>query len=359
MTVQAFQRPKINYQNRILSESEFWQAVQRESLRSERHQTANVLIQFRVKGEKSKNIQAVQYLSNTILYLTRSTDWIGEANPEDGCIYVLLTDTTDEEALKYIARIEQFFRKSDSPLIPDLEVRRYSMPQEAIPDFTHPQPEESLQKPAAFAIPIWKRATDILVSSLLLIASAPVFLFLALFIKVVSPGSVFYRQMRICHYGQPFVMWKFRTMHVMNNENIHKDHVVSMIRGQNLSMTKLEDDPRLIPYGSILRASYLDELPQLINVFLGHMSLVGPRPTIPYEYENYESWHKKRHLAVPGMTGLWQVSGKNKLTFNQMVRLDIDYAHKQSIGLDIYILVKTPIVIVKELIEKYFNKVGK
>ncbi|MBN2315269.1 MAG: sugar transferase, partial [Sedimentisphaerales bacterium] len=114
-------------------------------------------------------------------------------------------------------------------------------------------------------------------------------------------------------------------------------------------MKKLDKAPGIIPFGNMIRKSCIDELPQLINVFLGEMSLIGPRPPVLYEAEQYTDWHKKRLDAVPGMTGLWQVSGKNRLSFNEMIKLDIQYARMKSFGLDIMILLKTPLAIVSQI----------
>ena len=138
------------------------------------------------------------------------------------------------------------------------------------------------------------------------------------------------------------MLFKFRTMHTNAATDSHRQHLQNLIKSER-PMIKLDAqrDPRLVPLGSLLRASGLDELPQLLNVLRGDMSLVGPRPCIPYEYEMYEPWHHQRLDAVPGLTGLWQVSGKNRTTFEQMVRLDIDYAKRKSLWLDLKIILMT------------------
>ncbi len=155
--------------------------------------------------------------------------------------------------------------------------------------------------------------------------------------------------------GRSFKMWKFRTMKINSDTSGHQQYLAKLIKGSAYNensakpMIKLEDDTRIIPFGKILRKTYLDELPQLINVLRGEMSLVGPRPPIPYEVEEYLQWHKGRIDIVPGMTGLWQVSGKNRLTFNEMVRLDIQYWRKKTPWLDIKILLMTPLAIVSQI----------
>jgi lipopolysaccharide/colanic/teichoic acid biosynthesis glycosyltransferase len=163
-----------------------------------------------------------------------------------------------------------------------------------------------------------------------------------LLVKCGSRGPILFRQRRIGYRGGEFVCYKFRTMLIDADVSTHKGHTTQLIR-EGGPMTKLDadNDPRLIPLGAMLRATGLDELPQLINVLRGEMSIVGPRPCIPYEYELYQSWQRHRFDSVPGLTGLWQVSGKNRTTFNQMIRLDIDYSRRMSLWLDLKIILKT------------------
>jgi lipopolysaccharide/colanic/teichoic acid biosynthesis glycosyltransferase len=191
-------------------------------------------------------------------------------------------------------------------------------------------------------IPIWKRLLDIFGSLLALVLLAPLFAFIAVVIKIVSPGPVFFRQERIGYLGKPFRFWKFRTMTVDNNIAPHKEYMSHLINN-DIPMKKLDstDNPLIIPFGIFLRKSCLDELPQLFNVLLGEMSLVGPRPCLPYEAQQYLRWHARRFDSVPGMTGLWQVSGKNRTTFREMIRLDINYERQMSLWLDLKILLKT------------------
>jgi len=202
----------------------------------------------------------------------------------------------------------------------------------------------------------WQRGLDIALSILALTLLAPVLLGTALLIKLVSPGPVFFKQVRIGRGGKPFMLWKFRTMAPNADTSIHENHVTQLIRSTarneeaaSKPMTKLNNDPRVIPLGSILRGACIDELPQLINVLRGEMSLVGPRPPIPYEVRDYQPWQRRRLDAMPGLTGLWQVSGKNKLTFDQMVRLDIQYSRKRSAWMNIMIMLRTPRVILGEI----------
>lgn len=206
--------------------------------------------------------------------------------------------------------------------------------------------------------PLWKRGIDIFGSLFGLIICFPLFLIIGIFIKTVSPGPVFFKQKRIGCGGKPFNCLKFRTMTTNVDTKIHKEYLAKLICSSQEKcnpgqpMEKLHHDPRIIKYGNFLRASGLDELPQLINILMGQMSIIGPRPPIPYEVEKYQNWYKGRLDVVPGLTGLWQVSGKNKLGFNEMVRLDIKYSMQRSFLLDCKIVLKTPIAIfsqVKEL----------
>lgn len=177
----------------------------------------------------------------------------------------------------------------------------------------------------------------------------PVVSVIAMLIWIVSPGPVLFRQERIGYLGRRFMCFKFRTMAVGADAAMHEGYLQNLLES-NVPMVKMdaEGDPRVIPFGSILRSSGLDELPQLINVLLGEMSLVGPRPCLPYEYEKYHPWQRERFKAVPGLTGLWQVSGKNRTTFVEMVELDIKYERTKTIWLDLKIIFKTiPALIVQ------------
>jgi lipopolysaccharide/colanic/teichoic acid biosynthesis glycosyltransferase len=178
-------------------------------------------------------------------------------------------------------------------------------------------------------------------------------LLVAIAIKMGSTGPVLFRQERVGYLGRRFMVFKFRTMLVDADTAVHEGHCSRLI-GSNLPMVKmdLEGDPRVIPFGCWLRASGLDELPQIINVLRREMSLVGPRPCMSYEYDRYLGWHRERHHALPGVTGLWQVSGKNKTTFDEMIRLDIHYSRNKSLWLDLKIMLRTVPVVLMEVREK-------
>ena len=183
-------------------------------------------------------------------------------------------------------------------------------------------------------MPPWKRMMDILGAAVGLLLLLPVGMLIAAYIKHVSTGPVLFTQRRIGFLGKQFLCFKFRTMHINAKISVHNNYLKELM-GNETPMEKLDThDHRIIPYGRLLRKSGLDELPQLLNVLFGDMSLIGPRPCIPYEAEHYQQWQLKRFEAVPGITGLWQVNGKNKTTFNAMMRYDIRYALKKNIIMD-------------------------
>jgi len=202
--------------------------------------------------------------------------------------------------------------------------------------------EDRLKQVLVRSIPVWKRLLDLVGASVASILFAPLALPLSAYIKIVSPGPVLFRQQRVGYKGEPFTFLKFRTMHVRNDDSEHSSHLKGLIRSEK-PMEKLDEtgDPRIIPGGRMIRKACLDELPQLINVLKGEMSLVGPRPCLPYEAEEFRRWHAYRFDVLPGITGLWQVSGKNKLTFRQMIRLDICYCRRMSLWLDLKVLLLT------------------
>jgi exopolysaccharide biosynthesis polyprenyl glycosylphosphotransferase len=190
-----------------------------------------------------------------------------------------------------------------------------------------------------------KRAFDIAVAGLGLLLISPVLATIAVAIKVTSPGPVFFRQKRVGHRGRPFTMMKFRTMQVgadLMVDELRAEHGVEDL------MFKLKDDPRVTKVGGFLRKVSLDELPQLINVVIGDMSLVGPRPPLPEEVTRYEDWQFDRLEVPPGISGLWQVSGRSDLSFEDCVRLDLFYIENWSLAYDLYILAKTIPVLVSK-----------
>lgn len=201
--------------------------------------------------------------------------------------------------------------------------------------------------------PKLKRLFDLLLSFFFLLLFSPLMLLIALWVKLSSQGPVLYRQLRIGKNGNPFLMLKFRTMRDGNNNIQHIEHVQRLIledlapRDLRAGSLKISKDNRITNVGRQLRKLSLDELPQFINVLRGEMSLVGPRPPLPYEYEVYEEWHKDRLKVLPGITGMWQVTARNQVRFTEMVRMDLEYINKRNLWLDIKIIIKTPFEMIK------------
>ena len=191
----------------------------------------------------------------------------------------------------------------------------------------------------------------------MLILCAPVFLVIALAIRTSSKGPILFKQRRVGQYGQHFTFLKFRSMQVNNDHSVHKEYVTQFIasgaskqpsNGTGEGVYKLTNDTRVTRVGKFLRRTSLDELPQFLNVLKGEMSLVGPRPPIPYELAAYQTWHRRRLLEVkPGITGLWQVTGRSRVTFDEMVRLDLRYATSWTPSLDFTILMRTPLAVLR------------
>jgi exopolysaccharide biosynthesis polyprenyl glycosylphosphotransferase len=208
------------------------------------------------------------------------------------------------------------------------------------------------REPLSNSARILKRTFDLIFSALAIGLLFPVWVVIALLIKLDSRGPVFYTQERVGMDGRLFLLYKFRTMHAGADSELHREYQKAFIAGRaeaNLGNDqkptyKLLADPRITRIGRLLRRTSVDEVPQLLNVLLGDMSLVGPRPPIPYEVEAYELWHRKRLDMKPGLTGLWQVSGRNRLPFEEMVRLDLFYIENWSLLLDLKIILRTGFV---------------
>jgi len=212
------------------------------------------------------------------------------------------------------------------------------------------------------AEPLWqavvRRTADIVLSLLLLALLAPLLIAVAIAIRLDSPGPALFRQRRVGHGRREFTLYKFRSMTVGADPGGHREYVTALINGngdgdggapadEDTGLFKLVLDPRITRVGRWVRRWSIDELPQLLNVLAGDMTLVGPRPAIPYEVAEYPGWYLQRFSVKPGLTGLWQVSGRSERSYEEMVRLDIDYAKQRSLLLDLTILGKTPWVVLR------------
>jgi lipopolysaccharide/colanic/teichoic acid biosynthesis glycosyltransferase len=197
-----------------------------------------------------------------------------------------------------------------------------------------------------------KRMLDVIVAAACLVVASPLLVAVAVAIRLTTPGPALFRQVRLGRDRRPFELCKFRTMYVDCPDDVHREYVTKLLTedqppdGGRDGVFKLEDDARITPVGRLLRRTSIDELPQLINVIRGDMSLVGPRPALPWEAELFDAVFFGRYVVPPGLTGLWQVSGRNALTMKQGLELDLDYVRRQSLALDIWILIKTiPVVL--------------
>jgi lipopolysaccharide/colanic/teichoic acid biosynthesis glycosyltransferase len=287
----------------------------------------------------------------------RETDVLGWLEPE-AVLGVVLTEVETFDpvvAEGIVTRVHgAIVKKLGSESASEMSIRLYVHPGQAGGDEGLLPIEPILQRlrsePRRPVYEGVKRSLDIAGSLFLLAVLLPLLLVLAALVKLTSKGPVFFRQVRIGERAKPFRMLKFRTMRVDVDQTLHKDFVTSFIKssGQGQkpaadTVFKMTNDPRITRIGHVLRKTSLDELPQLWNVVRGEMSLVGPRPPIPYEVEQYESWHRRRVLeAKPGITGLWQVKGRSRTTFDEMVRLDLRYAKSPSLLTDLKILLATP-----------------
>lgn len=217
-------------------------------------------------------------------------------------------------------------------------------------------PDISEEDTATRIARIFKRGTDIIGSASALVILSPLLLVIAVLVKLTSKGPILFKQQRVGKYGVRFTFLKFRSMYFESDSKIHQDFVRQLISAKDAeqpadgepAVFKIKNDPRVTPIGRFLRKTSLDELPQFFNVLKGDMSLVGPRPPIPYEVQAYNVWHRRRFLETkPGITGLWQVEGRSRIKFDEMVRLDLKYAKTWSPWLDIKILLKTPGAVVR------------
>ena len=198
-----------------------------------------------------------------------------------------------------------------------------------------------------------KRLLDVLIALGLILLFGPLMLLIALGIRISSPGPIFYHQKRIGKNGKPFTMLKFRSMQIVNNPDLHRQYVQKLIkedtqpRALGKRNLKILNDARITGLGKYLRKFSLDELPQFFNVLKGEMSIVGPRPPLPYEYDVYQGWHQQRLKVLPGITGLWQVKARNAVSFDDMVRIDMEYIQTMSLWLDLKIIFLTPIEMIR------------
>jgi len=337
----------------ILGENVFRDALARERKRSDRFGAPfAVLIVDRSDGTAEDGPWVA--VVGALAAVKRDSDAVGWLD-QGAVLGLLLPDVSRNGAIKVLDRLRrEIALEIGAGALAAVSMRLYAHGVEPGPDGA-PFPPVSLlleafvprqDRPWRDAA---KRGLDIVGSSVLLAVFAPVMLAVVAAVKLTSPGPAVHRQVRVGRRGDPFTMFKFRTMRVNAGHGVHQEYMAWFIKSSGKQprtgqeVFKLTDDPRITSPGRFLRKASLDELPQFWNVLRGDMSLVGPRPPIPFEVEQYQPWHRRRVLeAKPGITGLWQVSGRSRTTFDEMVRLDLRYARTHTLWTDIKILAATP-----------------
>jgi lipopolysaccharide/colanic/teichoic acid biosynthesis glycosyltransferase len=353
----------------VLGEEEFHSMLTRERRRAERSRRpfALMLVDSRAVDKKSAEANFIERLTALVTGATRETDIIGWYE-DSGILAVIFTEINAEDTppvtevlqSKLVTVLRGCF---DRRLVSNLVVTVHLFPQSSA---GHPVDrgadikihEDLSQKITRNRFPmVLKRGIDIVGSGILLLILSPVLAAIAVAIKLNSKGPIIFKQERVGQFGKVFRCLKFRTMYANNDSKIHRDyvqrHIAGKVEKENQTQTeptvyKITNDPRVTPMGRFLRRTSFDEFPQFWNVLRGEMSLVGPRPPLEYEFEVYDFWHRRRVLEVkPGVTGLWQVTGRSRTSFDDMVRLDLRYSQGWSLWLDLKILLATPLAVLK------------
>ena len=354
----------------FLSIEDFRRQLDREKHRTDRTECPFTLMLFGIGQTSSEiglNNEDLKELASMVQEVTRASDYKGWfLNGNELLVGVLMPDTKPEESGHLFNRVKASMPSTFTRHI-NLSTTVYSYPVQADLNTDEPARMKLISEPVdsnmvsekEIDTPSWKRTLDIVGALTTILLLSPIWILVSLYIKLVSPGPVFFKQKRVGLGGNHFMMIKFRTMSVKVDPDAHRRYVESLIKAESGNndkpMIKQEDRPEIIPGGKIIRSLCLDEIPQLLNVLKGEMSMVGPRPAMEYEVQQYAGWHHKRLYALPGMTGLWQVSGKNRLTFNEMVRLDIRYTRQMSFITDLRILLKTIPAIIGQLSDMFWK----
>jgi len=340
-----------------LSPNEFLRDVQREKRRAERSGSPISLVSYRFDDDVARDSHQLERLLAALHGAKRETDALGHVSKST--VAVLCPNTDEAGAKRFIQKL--------GPLLQGLPCAAVAA---TYPDDLFDSLAKGVATGAAFQPFLissnaavtsggyrFKRWLDVGAALLALVLLAPLMLIVAAAIKLSSRGPVIYKQRRLGKDGVQFTFYKFRSMVANVDDRIHRDYVTRLIKaGDEPAATasepprtyKMKSDPRITRVGRLIRTTSIDELPQLINVLKGDMSMVGPRPPIPYEAEKYEPWHLRRILTVrPGITGLWQVEGRSRVTFSEMVRMDLRYIRDCSPKLDLKIMLKTILVVIR------------
>jgi lipopolysaccharide/colanic/teichoic acid biosynthesis glycosyltransferase len=351
----------------VLNEEAFHRMISLERKRTERSRKPFVLMLLDMgNGLRSdKSEKALDKILSALSQSTRETDVTGWYK-KNSIVGVMFTEFGAEDRNSILStmmtRVSETLRNNlSSQLFGLISIEFHLFPEEWNHDIprrpSNPTlyPDLARRDNARKFFCVIKRIMDIAGSAFALLLFAPVLLAVAIAVKLTSNGPVLYRQKRVGQYGEPFVFLKFRSMEDNNDDSVHKEYTKRLIAGSAEShpgngngngVYKLTSDPRITPVGGFLRRTSLDELPQFINVLKGEMSLVGPRPATTYEVAAYDLWHRRRVLeAKPGITGLWQVNGRSRVKFADMVRLDLRYAKTWSPWMDLKILLRTPVAV--------------
>jgi len=352
-------------ERRALDEESFRRIIAVERKRTERSKAPFVLMLVEIANQNTaKSAPALETVMAALLTASRDTDVVGWYKGKT-TIGALFTGLVSGEKSAILMTI---LTRATSTLREELSFEQFNLISISLhyyPDDwdengpgrpSNPALYPDLSNQASTKQPhlILKRAIDIVGSLILLVIFFPFCVAIAIAIKATSRGPILFRQMRVGHHGRQFRFLKFRSMYVGNDYSVHRDFVTKLINkgavadASEGNVYKLTGDKRITPLGRFLRKTSLDELPQFINVLLGDMSLVGPRPPIPYELAAYQTWHRRRLLEVkPGITGLWQVTGRSTVDFDAMVRLDLKYATSWTPWLDCKILLRTPMAVIR------------
>jgi lipopolysaccharide/colanic/teichoic acid biosynthesis glycosyltransferase len=352
-----------------LNEEIFRRMIAIERKRTERSKAPFLLMLLEVvsnEGQK-KERQTLGLIASALLASSRDTDLVGWYK-DDVIIGAMFTGLIVHD--KRIV-LDTFLTKVTSSLRDELTAEQFNQVSISFHLFPDDWDHEKPGRPSNAALYpdlasrdkgrrpmlVVKRIIDVVGSGTLLMLLAPLFVAIALAVKFSSKGPVFFRQQRVGRFGKTFTFLKFRSMYTNNDVSVHKEFVTRMIAsgagqtsqsGEKKDVFKITNDKRVTRVGKLLRRTSLDELPQFLNVLMGDMSLVGPRPPIPYELAAYQTWHRRRLLGVkPGITGLWQVLSRSSVQFDEMVRLDLRYASTWTPWLDIKILLRTPLAVIK------------